>query len=184
MSEKKGVSAVIVIILSILFLIVGFLVSYIIFNDTSKCKTTDTTKTVEKTENKVNEEKKDDNTEALLNDINNVYKNAYNYINSGDLDITSDLSNNSELKTYFTDKAMNYISKNNSATNVVFFYGILGSTDQGIRPLTIVSYTDDTIIATGQLIEGASETLYDADKYPLYIIFKKEANSWKIDLFE
>lgn len=84
------------------------------------------------------------------------------------------------MKLYFADKAINYIYKGYRAYSTpsmgFLLSSILSSTNQGIRTLTI--------IATGQLIEGASETLYDADKYPLYIIFKKESNSWKIDLFE
>ena len=185
MSEKKGVSIVIVVILSILFLMLGLLGGYIIYEKTSKCDVETSSN-----ESSVAENSKGDNTiskvtgqdeKKMLEDITKVYEDAFNYINSGNLDISSDLSNVTDLKNYFTDKAFDYISRNNNANNMIFFTGIFGITDQGIRPLQILSYTDDTIIATGQLIENP---LGDSDTYPLYIIFKKQENSYKIDLFE
>lgn len=57
-----------------------------------------------------------------------------------------------------------------------FMSTIFGVTDQGIRDLTVVSVTSDTILATG--------TLFD-NTYPFYIIFKKDSNNkWLIDSFE
>lgn len=179
--ERKGVSGVIVAILSILFLIVGLLVGYIITINGVKCDEV-------KEENKEIEEKEDIKNEkdetVLLNEITTVYTNTFSYINSGKIAIDSDISKLEGTKKYFTSKALDYISRKNGPSNMVFFAGIFGLTDQGRRPLTIVSYTEDTVIATGQLVKGSEQVMYDEDNYPLYIVFKKENNSWKIDLFE
>ena len=58
---------------------------------------------------------------------------------------------------------------------------IFGGTDQGIRTLTIKNYSDNMIVATGQLVNN---TEGDNDRYPLYIIFVKEGDNWLIDLYE
>ncbi len=179
--ERKGVSGVIVAILSILFLVVGLLVGYIITSNSIKCEDV-------KEENKDVVEKDEVKNEvdeaALLNEITKVYLDTYSYINSGEIAIDSDISKLEGTKKYFTNKALDYISRKNGPSNMVFFAGIFGLTDQGKRPLTIVSYTEDIVIATGQLVKGSEDVMYDADNYPLYIVFKKENNSWKIDLFE
>lgn len=91
--------------------------------------------------------------------------------------------NEAELSPYFTKKALTLIERNVSAqsSTPAFFTGIFGHINQSIRPLTIVENSDDTVIATGQNINSQTG---DSDSYPLYIIFKKESNIWKIDLFE
>lgn len=63
---------------------------------------------------------------------------------------------------------------------------IFGSTDQSIRPLTVKYYTDDLIIAEGQLISTVEDDIIfgHLDEYPLYIIFVKDNDNWLIDLYE
>lgn len=58
---------------------------------------------------------------------------------------------------------------------------IFGTTDAGIRPLSIVNSNDTSITATGKLEEGEHT---DGDEFPLYIIFVKENGNWVIDLYE
>lgn len=183
--NSKGLIILIVILVIAFISLAGYIVYDKINNNKCDKEVTETkkdnisTKENENIKEEKNKEIEDNNEEELLKQINTAYENAYNYINSG-IDITTDFSNQPELKSYFTDKAINRISKNNGMS----IYSILSSMDQGKRPLTIVSYTDDTVIVKGQLVKGNPNTMYDADEYPLYIIFKKENNTYKIDMFE
>lgn len=63
---------------------------------------------------------------------------------------------------------------------------IFGSTDQSIRPIKVIIYTDNLIVAEGQLSSDENDDIIDGqlDNYPLYIIFVKSNNKWLIDLYE
>ena len=75
-----------------------------------------------------------------------------------------------------------------STIGIVLLGSIFNVTDSGKRPLTVVSENDDTVVATGQIINGVTldgqSNEIDSDAYPLYIIFKKVNNTYKIDMFE
>ncbi len=90
------------------------------------------------------------------------------------------------LKKYFSNDAINKLF---TLYNGEYYVkervpdplpGIFGLTDQGIRTLTVVNYTDTKISATGQLTDGQWEN----DKTPLKIEFLKEGNDWLINYFE
>ena len=63
---------------------------------------------------------------------------------------------------------------------------IFGSTDQGIRPLIVKNYTNDLIIAEGQLTSESEDDIIfgHLDEYPLYIILVRNGDNWLIDLYE
>ena len=98
----------------------------------------------------------------------------------------------SKVESYFTDSAMRnlrrysdymngeayYRTLNNtfSSTNVLdFMYTIFGVTDQGVRNLEIKSFNDNIIVA---------KSIKEGKMFEKYIIFVKENDSWKIDMFE
>ena len=125
-----------------------------------------------------------------------MYKNAFENIqkvkeNDGMIDLT--YNNNETIYTinkeiaskFFTDKAINYLENNKNSQDLekILMYSMLGSTNKGIRPLKIVCTNDDYVVATGKL-EYDSEKEILEDEYPLYIIFKKVDNTYKIDMFE
>lgn len=63
---------------------------------------------------------------------------------------------------------------------------IFGSTDQSIRPLIVKNYTNNLIIAEGQLTSESEDDIIFGhfDEYPLYIIFVRDGDNWLIDLYE
>ncbi len=103
------------------------------------------------------------------------------------------------IKPYFSNRAFqiiksNFIEKDGSYYDIyndgnkhsyledlTLSRTIFGGTDQGLRPLTIVSISENVIYATGQLTPPR-ET--DTDAYPLSITFIKENGNWVIDSFE
>ena len=105
------------------------------------------------------------------------------------------------IKPYFSNRALSWIKYNlledggkyydiynDGEGNKESYYEHLtvdekmfGSTDKGLRPLTIVSVSENVIYATGQLVENGE---LDTDPYPLGIVFVKENDNWVIDLFE
>jgi uncharacterized membrane protein len=188
--SKKGI----IILNTILIILVICLSAFIIVdkfvlnnNEDKKDESTTSEVTTKDTSSSKEETDKDEYGNEVtgspeLDSITTVYENAYNYINENEInDLTNFNKYSSNLKTYFTDKALNYISLNENNNNDVFFSGLFGRTDGGIRQLSIVSSSDDVIIANGQL--QSSDTT-DGDAYPLYIIFVKENDSYKIDMFE
>lgn len=60
-----------------------------------------------------------------------------------------------------------------------FVPGIFGTTDQGIRPLTIISFSNEKINATGQITQGEC----DHDENPLKIEFIKVGEKWLVNDF-
>ena len=110
----------------------------------------------------------------------------------------------SPIEKYFTLKSYEYIVDNFTHKfddgiyhcsevdgvyypyKVDFLASIFGMTDQELRDIKVISYNDEYIVALGQTVVTTTEeyTSTSSDKYPFYIILKKESNSWKIDLFE
>lgn len=106
-----------------------------------------------------------------------------------------------KIGSFFTENAINYIKNNltdrfagddnyytcmsakDFQANYGFLLTIFGATDSGIRPLTITSYTSDSIIATGQIVCDTWEGCWP-DEEPLNITFKKVNGIWKIDTFD
>lgn len=98
--------------------------------------------------------------------------------------------NKTILKEYFTDNAISRMASNSYYTEedgeyylidafVDFVPGIFGTTDQGIRPLTIISFSNEKINATGQITQGE----YDHDENPLKIEFIKVGEKWLVNDF-
>lgn len=180
---KQSKGLIVVVILLVLALI--GLSTYVVYDSKNankyikeEEKTTSQNKKVDDLEK--NESNKTD-TKKVLSEVSDVYKEAYNVINSHEEYTKYD---ENELSPYFTKKSLNIIEKmvtNSSNTNPAFFSGLFGRTNQSIRPLTILYATDDTVFATGQTIDNSQG---DKDEYPLYIVFKNDNGTWKIDLFE
>lgn len=144
--------------------------------------------------------------EQALQYATKAYKDAYNavyelngercFINDNTTNINGKIAsykvNYNKLTDYFTYEAMayivnlSYITKYQDEYYIVdnfldFLPGIFGATNQGIRPLTVTSFTKDKIIATGQITEGDG----DKDSKPLTIEFKRYADdTWKVSRFE
>ena len=136
------------------------------------------------------------NDEKVLEEITKVYKDTFENIqkvNENDGMIQGTFSNNESIYTineeiaskFFTDKSINYLENNKNRENLekILMYSILGSTNKGVRPLKIVCKNSNYVVATGNL-DYSSEKEIIEDEYPLYIIFKKVNNSYKIDMFE
>lgn len=179
---SKGVIISLVILTILVVSLSGIIVYDKIDNKKEEIEEKETKKINTTTNNNLKEEntKEIDDDSNLLEEVTEVYKNAYKVINSHEAYTTY---NEQELSPYFTKKALATIERNvaSASSTPAFFSGIFGHVNQSIRTLTIVEEDDDTVIATGQNINNQNG---DSDNYPLYIIFKKESNSWKIDLFE
>lgn len=173
---SKGVIALLVIlVISVIGLVV-----YVVTEDRDKCDVVETKEETKVEEENIVEEEETDNSQ-YLKIATEVYTNAYNMVN-----VESYKYNEAELSKYFTKKAINKIynsSINESAdlSSGIFFSGVFGRIDQGLRNITFVSATDDTIIVNAQLTNNQNG---DNDPYPMYIILKKDSNTYKIDLFE
>ena len=143
---------------------------------------------------------------------NDTYKKAYNLfhndtniITEGIYDINGEKKsgykiNISKLETIFSEKLIYELKSQLIEINGEYYdfstspnfyekldlYSIFGSTDQGFRNLTVKTYTDNLIIAQGQLSSDMEDDIIygHLDKYPLYIIFTKENDNWLIDLYE
>jgi hypothetical protein len=102
-----------------------------------------------------------------------------------------------ELKKYFSDNGINYIKNHMSYKKQVgdeivyyensFMTSIFGQTDQDVRKLKLVSYTDDSALLLS--LEGQvcneDKSLCVGNKYGNeYIMFKKVNNIWLVDFFE
>lgn len=131
-----------------------------------------------------------------------LYENAYNNLNittSTELYTIPDYSQKaykvdfSDLKNYFTENGLRslpvkYIEYNGDYytfsedyyMDFVSSINIFGHVDQGIRTLTIVSCTNNEIIATGLF----QDTELDSDKKPHNILFVKENGKWLINSFD
>lgn len=165
---------------------------------------------LETTKKKNNGESKTSMTESEALEIaKKVYGEAYSALNGDDYNKIfvygqyeeadpNDRSykvNTELLKKYFTENAIKKIyscdwyKEVNGQYYIVGYQfvdwvpGIFGATDQKMRTLKIVSYTDSKISATGQITE---EDGYegDVDREPLKIEFVKVGDSWLIDNFE
>lgn len=131
-----------------------------------------------------------------LIDYVNDYEKEYN----GEL-ISCQKMTFSVLESTFTENAINHIKENYAYQfenddnyyncNVdeelalkSFLDTIFSATDSDIRELNIISFTDDTIVATGKL--NCPQALYtscDPSEEPHDITFKKVNGVWKIDTF-
>ena len=165
---------------------------------------------LETTKKKNNGESKTSITESEALEIaKKVYGEAYSALNGDEYDKIfvygqyeeadpNDRSykvNTELLKKYFTENAIKKIyscdwyKEVNGQYYIVGYQfvdwvpGIFGATDQKMRTLKIVSYTDSKISATGQI---TNEDGYegDIDSEPLKIEFVKVGDSWLIDNFE
>lgn len=147
---------------------------------------------------KEQENEKIDNTQnensSNLSTVAKIYEEAY--IKMSEIDGTGILKtefinnniintiNESEAKKYFTDKAIDYLNKNSNNIQNILLSSIFNVTDQEKRTLTVVLENKDTLIASGQIVNGGSTGQLSNDKYPLYIIFKNINGVWKIDMFD
>lgn len=157
----------------------------------------------------VEKQRKEAEDEQIIQTANNVYKSAYEAIDEGSglIDYSQmyskiDPATGKTIDCYkvnleklnnllsdklitnlknklFTDDQKNYYTHGNELD--FFISTIFGNTDQGIRPLTLVTRTENTAIFTGQLAKTENR---DADKYPLYLIFTQVNGNWVIDLYE
>ena len=173
---SKGVIALLVILV---IAVIGLSV-YVVTEDKDKCDVVET-KEETKEENETEEVKKVEDNSQYLKTATEVYTNAYNVINAGE----SYSYNESELNKYFTKKAIEKIYKlsvnnNEDLKAGIFFEGVFGRISQNLRNITFVSATDDTIIVNAQLTNNPNG---DNDPYPMYIVLKKDSNTYKIDLF-
>ena len=199
MEDKKDNSKTIcIIILSVILVIglVGFICyDNIIINNITK----------EERQNANNASTLLSETEAL-SIASDIYKKAYEALN-GNINTMEEITIDGNIyyrmdleliKPYFSTKAMtkfkeNFVEKDGKYYDIyndggkhsyledlIVHKTIFGGTDQGLRPLTIVHISQDTIYASGQLIEG----YYETDIAPLSIIFIKENGNWVIDSFE
>lgn len=204
--EKNGLKVLVVILLVLLIGVIMFIVGQYTSNNTNmnlfKNNTEETTKnnnTVNEDNTVKEEDKKIDETK-VLDEITKVYKEAYqkmtDFNDPSNSILKSSFEKNNVVYTlnkdsaskYFTDKGINYLESNISNIESVLLESIFNVTDSGKRPLTVVSENDDTVVATGQIINGVTldgqSNEIDSDAYPLYIIFKKVNNTYKIDMFE
>lgn len=100
--------------------------------------------------------------------------------------------NKSNAEKYFTEKAIAYLEHYQDDIGNLLLSSIFNVTDQGKRPLKILTVKDDTVIVTGQIVNGVIDTEEDTsdwdwlsdDQYPLYIIYKNVNGTYKIDSFE
>lgn len=183
MTNKKNKIFMLVSIL-LFFIIIG-LMCYIFLDSNDKENKRKKEVKIEEKNIEVKDDTKLSNTtedisKEYLQVVTKVYNEAYNTINSHEAYTEY---NESELSPYFTKKSLDTIQKQISSSNdasPAFFTGIFGKINQGARTIKIVTAHEDIIVAQGQLTNGQ----YDNDPYPLYIIFKNEDNSWKIDLYE
>ena len=181
-STSKGI-IISVVILSILIIGLGIYVLLDKPTETSieESKENKTTKISANESKKLAENEID--TDEQLEQIQQVYENAYKIINKNEGGYRN--YNENELSPYFTEKALAYIQKevnNSNQAEPAFFYSLFGVTNQGVRTLKIETSNNKEILATGTLESGNVGT--DSDSYPLYIIFKNDSNTWKIDMFE
>lgn len=99
--------------------------------------------------------------------------------------------NKTILKEYFTDNAISRMTSYSYYTEddgeyyledtfVDFVPGIFSTTNTGIRPLTIISFSNEKINATGQITQGE----LDHDENPLKIEFVKVGEKWLVNDFE
>ena len=204
--EKNGLKVLVVILLVLLIGVIMFIVGQYTSNNTNmnlfKNNTEETTKNnnTVKEDNTVKEEDKKTDETKVLDEITKVYKEAYqkmtDFNDPSNSILKSSFEKNNVVYTvnkdsaskYFTAKGINYLESNISNIESVLLGSIFNVTDSGKRPLTVVSESDDTVVATGQIINGVTldgqSNEIDSDSYPLYIIFKKVNNTYKIDMFE
>lgn len=204
--EKNGLKVLVVILLVLLIGVIMFIVGQYTSNNTNmnlfKNNTEETIKNnnTVKEDNTVKEEDKKIDETKVLDEITKVYKEAYQKMTDindpSNSILKSSFEKNNVVYTvnkdsaskYFTDKGINYLESNISNIESVLLESIFNVTDSGKRPLTVVSENDDTVVATGQIINGVTldgqSNEIDRDSYPLYIIFKKVNNTYKIDMFE
>lgn len=140
---------------------------------------------------------------SIMEDVNRVYKDAYNLINSDDFYVVIDTPlidpvdvcysvDIAALKYYFTEDFIEYLSSNleNIDGNMcdcsgeiqnIFFSSLFGLTDQGIRELNYVMSNDDVVLVKGKL--KSNEFIMGDLKY-LYMVLKYEKGKLLIDSFE
>ena len=147
-------------------------------------------KTNEVRQTNVKEESKNDNTtvqtttnnidkEQILKEVTGVYQNAYKAFFN--IEWAKDESYyKSKYGDYFTIDGVTRVFimlQDESATRIM--QSMFNEVDQGMRTLSLVLATDDTVIATGTYTGEGDKT-----PYPEYIVFKKVDGVWKIDMFE
>lgn len=128
---------------------------------------------------------------VTLKELETIYENAYKKMYDGILTSEGDSYkiNEQEATPYFTKRGIDYLKETDS--DFIEVSSIFSSTDASVRPLTILTYSNDTVLVSGiikdhkilkngkvEVGEGA-----DDEEYPHYMVFKLENNTWKIDHF-
>lgn len=196
-TSKGVVACIIIMMISIIglgaYIVLDKTDNKSLSSDTEKTSVTSKASNTQKDTTKVKVDNK-----KLQEEIQKVYDTAFLpiYKSSSIVDGASlDSLKASELSKYLTEKGLNQLLTMYNLSNGSYLLGtIFSEQDSDLRPMTIVSSTNDTVIATGQITkeyqeerskeigEGAYES--DLDNYPKYIIFKKENGTWKVDFFE
>lgn len=144
------------------------------------------------------EEKKQDKFEVAIDDIQEVYENAYEYINGDNIFVDTgyklnyntrcNLVNFNGMEDYFSSKAIenmkkylvfdetNYYDCGNTL-NSSLFNSILG---EKVRDLEMVLSDEKQVLVTSKFEIGCNEI----DDFPLYMVLVKEDDEWLIDSYE
>lgn len=148
--------------------------------------------------------------QKLLAELQKKYEEIYTYVAEGYEVVDKNVVINNlqghdiyawnfdKLKKYFSDNCIEYIKNHLSEAKYVddkLYYfsddemmkSIFGQTDQDIRTLKLVSYTDDSallISEIGQLCNPDSNLCMGDEYGDEYIMFKKINNVWYVDFFE
>ena len=197
----------------LLFIIIGSAV-ILILNDKGiielckSCKCEPNCPICEEVKNDTND--KSEYEQKLLAELQKKYEEIYTYVAEGyevvdknvvinnlqGLDIYA--WNFDKLKKYFSDNCIEYIKNHLSEAKYIddkLYYfsddemmkSIFGQTDQDIRTLKLVSYTDDSALLISEIgkLCNPDTNLCIGDEYgDEYIMFKKINNVWYVDFFE
>lgn len=187
----------IIIILTVLVLAMGgyLIYDHVIVKEPEKVET--------KAEKKEEEEKEEaqavDQTqqqvtkEQALDIATDVYKKAYSVVQEGTgfINISTNQFDDSKVQTLFTKRSLYSLKSHYQAEGDAFMNSmvqtIFGTTDSGARPLSIIDYSNDLIIAEGAIATDCSQCVYCScsnDTYAHVITFRKEGETWLIDYFD
>lgn len=212
MKDNKNV---IITILTILVLAMGGYLFYerTIVQETAKDETKKETKVENKKEEREGEkkeekeekkedaqtEKQDNSTitkEQALTIATDVYKKAYSTVQEGIGFVNSSMNrfDASKVQHLFTKRSLHSLESRYQAGGDAFINSmvstIFGITDSGVRPLSIIDYSNDLIVAEGAIAIDCSQCpqgVYCScpnDTYAHVITFRKEGETWLIDYFD
>lgn len=207
MKDKKNI--IIVVLLILVLGMGGYLIyDHIIVKDKAEVNTEDTVKKeeekqeIEQEESPVEEQEEAPTLtkEEALAMITEIYRNAYVAVEEGSGFINRDTNkfDSSKVQSFFTKRLLYQIERRFQSSDIgewnTFINSmvptIFGATDQTMRPLSIIDYSDELIIAEGKVTIDCSTCppgLFCScpnDKYAHVITFRKENGTWLIDYFD